>query len=305
MRKTITFIILISNYVICQSQDFKTLTYFSNDSVKLDLDLFLPKTTVYSKTPLFIYVHGGGFSAGNRNVGHPICRFLAERGFATASISYTLYMKNKDFSCKCASSEKIKAVQLAVNDLWQATLFVIKNKERYNIDASKIFIGGSSAGGTTVLHAAYWKPSKMNIYQERLPDSFRYAGLISGSGAISDTNLITTKNLIPTMLFHGTCDALVPYASAPHHYCPKGTPGWLMLYGSYTLYNQILAMDGSTYLVTYCGGSHAYHNKLFVNDQLKISGFIEKVVKSEKIQEHQIIQTGVKCKRSLEYKICD
>jgi len=305
MRKYLLILVFTVNCLNAFSQDFKTLTYFTNDSLRLDLDLFLPKDSLQKKVPLFIFIHGGGFSSGDRNNGHPVCRYLREKGYAAASISYTLYMKGRDFTCTGKISDKFKALQLAANQLWQSTLYFIKNQEEYNIDTAKIFIGGNSAGGTTVLHAAFWNNDSMSIYQEKFPESFRYAGVISGSGALMDTSLINKKTLIPAMLFHGTCDDLVPYATAPHHYCPKGSPGWMMLYGSYTLFNRIIALGGKCYLVTFCGATHEYHDRLFLTDQQKIAGFIDKVLKGEKIQEHEVIKVANKCKRTFEYRFCD
>jgi predicted esterase len=305
MKRFTLIFILIATSFFAYPQDYKTITYFTNDSLQLNLDLYLPKSPINEKTPLFIYVHGGGFSEGNSKVGHPICRYLSENGFVAASINYTLYMKNRNFGCSGTLSEKIKAIQIAVNQLWQATNFFIKNQEEYKIDPTKIFVGGSSAGGTTALHAAFWNPDSMNIYQPQLPDKFKYAGVLSGSGALMDIGLIKKDNLLPVMLSHGTCDKLVPYAVAAHHFCPANSPGWLMLYGSYPIYKRIIEMNGSTSLTTFCNGSHSYHNNLFEKDMKRVLDFMEKVLKSEKINEHIITKTGNLCNETDDNKFCD
>jgi hypothetical protein len=97
--------------------------YFKNDTLRLDLDLFLPENISSEKLPLVIFVHGGGFSGGSRDGGFAFC--LAQNGYAAATISYTLYMKNKKFSCDGILPEKIKAFNFGVNDLWLSTLFFI------------------------------------------------------------------------------------------------------------------------------------------------------------------------------------
>jgi predicted esterase len=288
-----------------KSQEYQTIQYFTNDSINLSLDLFLPKTPVKSKIPLFIYVHGGGFSAGNRTIGHPICKYLSQNGYAAASISYTLYMKGKNFGCKGILSEKLKTIQIAVNQLWQATQFFIKNQDKYLIDTGKIFIGGSSAGGTTALQAAFWDYSEKNIYKTQLPDTFRYAGVISGAGALLDINLIKKEKTIPVMLWHGTCDVLVPYAKGTHHSCPSNSTGWLLMFGSYSIYNQIIELNENASLTTFCGGTHSYHNKLFETEKPLIKDFMDKVLKGIKIQEHIKIPTGNFCDKVLEYKFCN
>lgn len=304
MKKHLYLLLTLLAITTTQAQDFKTLTYFVNDSTKLELDLFLPKTKSKEKSPLLIHVHGGGFAIGTREWGHTIAKKAASNGYVSASISYTLYMKGKKFSCDGQLSEKVKAFQIAANQLWQATLFFIKNSEKYNIDTNKIFISGSSAGAETVLHAAFWDRNAMSLYPEKLPDTFKYAGLISGSGAIMDLNLITKKNLIPTLFFHGSCDPTVPYATASHHYCPPGSTGWIMLFGSYSIHNHIIGLNGSTHLYTFCGGGHEYSDELFSKDPQAVIDFMNRTLKDEKEQSHTIIKTGKVCAKG-DYNFCE
>lgn len=287
------------------AQKMTTLTYFQNDTLKLDLDLFLPEKASDKKLPLLLYVHGGGFSGGERNSGHSLCKYLAKNGYAAATISYSLYMKGKSFSCDGVLPEKIKAIQLGANDLWLATTFFIDNTKKYNIDASKIFIAGSSAGGETALHAAYWDFNTMKVYGNSLPENFRYAGMVSGAGAIMDLNLINTNNLIPMMLFHGNGDSTVPYGTAAHHYCKTNAPGWLMLFGSYSIFNHAKELNGSTSLLTYCGGGHEYSGILFEKEQHVLLGFLDDVLAGKKFQDHTIIPTGKRNEKSAAYSFCD
>lgn len=290
MNKFLLLLMLCSTQHLL-AQNFKTLTYFTNDSTKLELDLFLPNNAK-AATPLFIHVHGGGFSGGERQSDHDICRYLAGKGIASAAISYTLYMKGKSFSCDGVLTEKVKAIQIAANQLWQATQFFIDHGKEYNIDISKIFISGSSAGAETALHAAYWDRKLMNLYPRQLPTGFKYAGLVSGAGAIMDLNLITKDNVIPTMLFHGSCDVTVPYATAAHHYCPTGSPGWLMLFGSYSIFHHIKPLTPNAHLISYCGGGHEYSGEVFHNNPGSIYSFIQKVLKRETDGQHEVIATA-------------
>ncbi|AWA29451.1 esterase [Flavobacterium magnum] len=288
-----------------EAQKMQTLTYFRNDTLKLDLDLFLPEKASNTGFPLLLFVHGGGFSGGERQQGHSICKYLSQHGYAAATISYTLYMKGRKFSCDGVLSEKIQAFRYAVNDLWLATDFFLSNSQKYNIDVSRIFISGSSAGAETVLHAAYWNRDLMQIYGLKLPENFKYAGLVSGAGAIMDLNLITKNNLIPMMLFHGNGDSTVPYATAAHHYCPTDATGWLMLFGSYSIYNHVKELNGTVSLFTFCGGGHEYSGTLFEKDQQLILGFMDDVLAGKKFGAHNIIPTGKKNEKSAAYSFCD
>lgn len=164
------------------------------------------------------------------------------------AITYTLYMKGRNFGCDGVLPQKLRAFQLAANDLWQATLFFIKNVDKYNIDATKIFIGGNSAGAEAALHAAYWDRNVMSTYPEKLPGTFKYAGVISGAGALMDLNLITKKTMVPMLLFHGSVDPTVPYDTAAHHYCPTNSSNWLMLFGGVCHLQALIGATGhSTY----------------------------------------------------------
>ncbi|MDO1499037.1 alpha/beta hydrolase fold domain-containing protein [Winogradskyella maritima] len=69
-------------------------------------------------------------------------------------------------------SEKVKAIQIASSQLWQATAFLREKSSELNLDSTKIFIAGSSAGAETVMHAAYWNRNQMQLYENRLPTEF-------------------------------------------------------------------------------------------------------------------------------------
>lgn len=307
MKNSICFILLVCIGIVpILAQDYKTITYYKDDTLELNLDVFIPETPATGSAPLFIYVHGGGFAGGDRTSGHKVCRYLAKNGIVTATISYTLYMKGKNFSCGGVLSEKVKAMQFGANHLWLATNFFIQNKDIYNIDTSKIFIGGSSAGAETVLHATYWDYNLMNWYKTKvLPKDFKYKGLVAGAGAIMDLNLITEKNQIPMLMFHGNSDVLVPYGTAAHHYCPTNASGWLMFFGSYSIFNHVITLNGNAHLFTYCGGGHEYSGELFNNDPQMIIDFIEDVLTGKRFQTHTIILTDKKDAKSEAYKFCD
>lgn len=276
------------------AQKFTTHTYHQTDSA-LQLDLFLPEGKPASaKLPLVIYVHGGGFSGGVRTDAHNMCKQLANHGYAAATISYSLYMKNRSFGCDGVLTEKVKAIQLAVNDLWKATAFFIEHQQKFNLDVKQFFLAGSSAGAETALHAAFWDFNLMNLYGTKLPPDFKYAGLVAGAGAIMDLNLITKSNVIPMMLFHGNADGTVPYATASHRSCKTNASGWLMLFGSYSVYNHLTELDGTSQLYTFCGGAHEYSGELFYKNTEPMITFLNQIRKGEKFLNHNIIKTSKK-----------
>lgn len=272
------------------AQQFKTYSYFENDSISLKLDLFIPDSTTQKKHPLFIYVHGGGFKSGKRTAGHDICNYLSRNGIAAASISYTLYMKNKDFGCNGQLTEKIKAIQIAVNQLWAATHFFIENASQFNINENQIFIGGSSAGAEVTWHAVYWDRQQMALFKHQLPSGFKYAGIVNSAGAIMDLNLLTMENAIPAMLAHGEKDQLVPYRTAAHHNCKPNASGWLMLFGSLSIHHQLIELNKHSELFTYKNQGHGCYNWIFKKEPQLVLDFIKRVLSGTTKQTHVVLK---------------
>ena len=107
------------------------------------------------------------------------------------------------------------AVNMAVEDLFSATLYVLDNAKEWQIDTKKIVTSGSSAGAITVLQAE-------NAICNRtpsaavLPSGFRYAGVLSYAGAIFSLDGAPkwVINPAPIMFFHGSADKRVPYNKA-------------------------------------------------------------------------------------------
>ena len=198
-------------------------------------------------------------------------------------------MKGKGFGCDVLLPEKVKAIQIAASQLWHATAKLVEQSGQYRIDTSEIFIAGSSAGAETVLHAAHWDREQMQIFEPALSPSFSYAGVISGAGAIMDLNLITEENMIPTMVFHGDADPLVPYGVAAHHFCPPNSPGWLMFFGSFAIAEHLQELGGTCHFTTFQGGGHSRAGAYFYQDQKPVGDFIESVLAGETFNLHRTI----------------
>jgi carboxylesterase type B len=90
--KKILLLFIALTFTNIEAQEIKTITYFQNDTIKLDLDLYLPEKKSNEKIPLVIFAFGGGFSGGERTSEKEFGVFMAKNGYAVASISYSLYM---------------------------------------------------------------------------------------------------------------------------------------------------------------------------------------------------------------------
>ncbi len=191
----------------------KNYVYVKRDTCDLTMDVYTP-VNIHPKTPCLLFVFGGGFKMGSKNNQYnvPYLKAMADSGYIVASIDYRLGMKG----VKMKGSKKLqtlgKAINMAVEDLFSATGFLLKHASELNIDSSKIILNGSSAGAITVLQADYELANRTQIASE-IPPGFHYAGLISFAGGILSYNGIPTYRNppSPSLFFHGTNDKLVLY----------------------------------------------------------------------------------------------
>ncbi|WP_319482029.1 alpha/beta hydrolase [uncultured Draconibacterium sp.] len=234
----------------------ETATYATKDGENLDMDIYLPQNDYEKERATIIYVHGGGFSGGQRD-GENIktfCTRLANYGYVVASISYRLTRKGKPegFGCDCPATEKLNTIYAANEDLLDAAYFLIENRHQYAINPQQIILSGSSAGAETVLYTAYQPPYCYGL--DSGPVSF--AGVIGMAGAIPDTTALYDESAIPSLLFHGTDDNLVPYGTAPHHYCDEDKAGYWIIHGSETIAEKLDQLEVPYWLHTSCGAAH-------------------------------------------------
>jgi acetyl esterase/lipase len=296
----LTVLILLT--VLCNAQErytealfdevsVETLTYTTKDSENLELDIYLPQADSEEKRATIIYVHGGGFSGGQRDQKSIVdfCTRLANHGYVVASMSYRLTRKGKPegFGCDCPANEKLNTFYAAVEDVQDATFFLIENRHQFGINPQKIILAGSSAGAETVLNTAYQPPFCYGL--DSGPVSF--AGVISMAGAVPDTTAIYDQSAVPSLLFHGTDDPLVPYATASHHYCDKEKKGYLILHGSYTIAKKLKALEVPCWLHTSCGLGHELHSQPFTDYFDVIIEFCNTfVIQNKGDQRHTIVK---------------
>jgi acetyl esterase/lipase len=291
---------------ITDSVKVDTYTYALKDGQSLDLDVYSPAFDNETKRALIFYVHGGGFYEGIRNDSgiQVYCKKLAKYGYVVSSISYRLTRKGTDsgFGCDCPAIDKRNTFNKAVEDLQDATFFMIQNRDKMGIDPQKIILSGSSAGAETVLNTAYQPPYCYGL--DSGPVS--YAGVISMAGAIPDTSRIFKESAIPSLLFHGTCDNLVPYASAPHRYCKESQPGYLMMHGSYTIAEKLKKLGTPYWLYTYCNAAHEIAGKPMTDNLNEIVEFcFSYILKKGTEQKTTIMKSNSNSCEYPSYNFCE
>lgn len=261
------------------------------------------------RTPAMIFMFGGGFYTGVRDRKEylPYFHFLASRGIQVFSIDYRLGLAPLVEKMKGAASGKEeahsagpvdgvkggkgrksgkiaaarqmvgllrKSIDMAVEDLFRATAFIISNAEKWGIDTSMIMTSGSSAGAISVLEAEY---ALCNGGEEvepynYVPSGFKYAGVVSFAGAIMSVNgkLKWSSRPAPMMLFHGTADSNVPYDKL---WTPFGS-----LYGSKYIADQLTGMTAPHTLFTFENATHTVAVSPMKENLLQIAAFIEESV---------------------------
>jgi acetyl esterase len=85
--------------------------------------------------PVLLYIHGGGFTVGSLTTHDVLCRQLSRQGHcAVVSLDYRLAPEHR--------------FPTAVHDSWDALNWLHQNAPTLGLDASRLAVGGDSAGGT-------------------------------------------------------------------------------------------------------------------------------------------------------------
>ena len=229
IKKTISLItILISFTLMMEASQITneelispdgTYLFAKRDTCDLFLDIYNPSkgsvTTFDGKEkPTIIFMFGGGFIRGTRDDEsyNKWFRQLTSNGYRVVSIDYRLGLKGENKVGVAQVNVLDKAIHMAVEDLFSATVFLMDNSTELGINPDNLLISGSSAGAITVMQAEY-EIANRTSWASVLPENFNYAGVMSFSGAIlSREGKVDFKNdPCPTLMLHGTSDELVPY----------------------------------------------------------------------------------------------
>ena len=125
------------------------LTY--GDGELNNYDLYLPavKQDTYG---LVVYLHAGGFTAGDKIGDADMLKWLCSKGYVAAGINYTLRTEENTASVYSMSME-IKA----------AIPVVIEKARELGYPIDRMAIGGGSAGHSLAMVYAYWDGSEAPV----------------------------------------------------------------------------------------------------------------------------------------------
>lgn len=114
---------------------YRELAYVENGHPRQVLDLYVPRQSE-RPLPLLVWIHGGAWSAGDKNGCPPLRQGYTQQGYAVASLNYRL------------SQHAILPAQ--IEDVKAAIRWLRAHAKNYNLDATRIGVWGSSAGGHLV-----------------------------------------------------------------------------------------------------------------------------------------------------------
>jgi predicted esterase len=200
------------NEHIYKTVENKFLTITRKQDLKLTI--YRSSGDTLNKRPLLIWLHSGGFVTGDfrdREIVR-LCEDFAKRGFVTASVAYRLYTFGDAVNLW-------RLIYKAVQDVNDATGYILNNENLYGISADHVYVGGFSAGAITALHCGFLHQGNQSGFSnQNLPDIYGevsgfievpYKGLISIAGGMPDNEIISKQYRISVLSFHGDRDILV------------------------------------------------------------------------------------------------
>lgn len=121
---------------------------------RTQFDIWLPNSN--TPTGLVIYVHGGGFTSGDKDFVYTVqsggvwdfptdIRYLLQNNIAFATIRYT-YLNN---------TGETEGVKKPMSDVRRALQYIRNRASDFNINKNKIVLAGNSAGASTSLWIAF------------------------------------------------------------------------------------------------------------------------------------------------------
>jgi para-nitrobenzyl esterase len=125
-----------------------------DNKTRTQFDIWLPNST--TPTGLVIYVHGGGFTSGDKDFVYSVqsggvwdfptdIRYLLQNNIAFATVRYT-YLNN---------TGETEGVKKPMADVRRALQYIRSRSTDFNIDKNKIILAGNSAGAGTSLWIAF------------------------------------------------------------------------------------------------------------------------------------------------------
>ena len=187
----------------------------------LVLDVYEPSGDTEAFRPVVVWVHGGYFKRGSKS-DVDFLHHLTRRGYVTVAINYRLRPELPEGLGGIVTSSDpvfnaqyfIDAVRDAQHDAQAAIRWVRANAAELRADASRVVVGGHSAGGLTTMNVIFnaddpgdsGNPGWSSNVAAGLSSAGAYGPVLSGDPAQPGNS--------PLFVMHGTHDNVVPMVGA-------------------------------------------------------------------------------------------
>jgi len=246
---------------------FIFLFEWNTQDIDLDMDVYEPLNDTLSNRPAIIFLHTGAFFSGHNELDDVVDLSItsAKRGYVAFNINYRLGLNI------LSSYSGERAVYRGVQDLSAAIRYLREHYVEYGIDPDKIFVWGSSAGSFIGLHLAFSQEDErpestfgsgndpnlgcIDCEGNNYEHYSRPNALISCWGAIGDLDWIDPEDNIPTLLFHGDLDPIVPFNSGYPFTVDIALP---IVYGSNRIHERLNELNISNNLYVGQNELHEY-----------------------------------------------
>lgn len=286
-----------------------------DDGQKLKLDIYYdPAFSDVPDKPVIFYNHGGGWnSAFDRNtISQVWLRHFAHEGYVCVSIDYR---EGIEYICNGSAVPEsysihdcmMYALNIALEDIFDATSFVIGKARKYGFDPGKIIITGGSAGAINSVTAEYLICNGDPLARKHLPKGFNYAGVMCLSGGLWKEGIdepVWNSRPCPILFVHGTADdsvsegkddsqailaSMLGDGSASGEIAEKmfvETPSNLSAFGPAALVPSLEKSGASYRYICYEGGDHMVNVLFSYTGHEQMKDFMENIVfKGSHVQE--------------------
>ena len=235
--------------------------------IDLDMDIYEPTGDTLTNRPVIIFIHSGAFFSGHNEVDDVVALSIAsaKRGYVAVSMNYRLGLNI--FS----SYSGERAVYRGVQDASAVIRYLREFHQDYGIDYENIFVWGTSAGSFIGLHLAFTEDDErpeatygggddpdlgcIDCEGNNFDHESKPKAVVSCWGAIGDLDWIGPENDTPTIMFHGTSDAVIPFDSGYPFTIDVFLP---FVYGSNLIHNRLNELNIVNELYAEEGLLHEY-----------------------------------------------